>query len=114
MEATASFKPELKSPKNFTAIFSNSTTCPLYIDGRRDNMFSLIQSNFKLISFAFSFFLHQNILMAKREELKRVFSCFDVDGDDKIFAAKLRFFMLRTIGEEMSLEDAEEFITSIN
>lgn len=50
----------------------------------------------------------------KREELKRVFRRFDMDGDNKISASELSFFMLNTIGEETSLVEAEDLIASIN
>ncbi|XP_008789178.1 putative calcium-binding protein CML19 [Phoenix dactylifera] len=44
-------------------------------------------------------------------ELERVFGRFDVDGDAKISSAELRLIM-RAVGEEMSLEEAEAVVRS--
>ncbi|KAG0503247.1 hypothetical protein HPP92_003319 [Vanilla planifolia] len=42
-----------------------------------------------------------------REELKRFFDSFDADGDSKISPLELRQLLRLTIGEEVSVEEAE-------
>ncbi|XP_008792681.1 probable calcium-binding protein CML31 [Phoenix dactylifera] len=45
-------------------------------------------------------------------EVEQVFGQFDVDGDGKISPAELRLTMMRTVGEELNLEEAEAVVRS--
>ncbi|KAG1339064.1 putative calcium-binding protein CML31 [Cocos nucifera] len=50
--------------------------------------------------------------ISDHRELEQVFGQFDVDGDGKISPAELRLVMMRTIGEELNLEEAEAVVRS--
>nr|XP_019706118.1 putative calcium-binding protein CML23 [Elaeis guineensis] len=48
--------------------------------------------------------------ISDHREFEKVFGQFDVDGDGKISPAELRLVMMRTIGEELNLEEAEAVV----
>ncbi|KAH7667577.1 Calmodulin and related proteins (EF-Hand superfamily) protein [Dioscorea alata] len=47
-----------------------------------------------------------------RAEMKKVFNCFDEDGDGKISAEELKNKM-RSIGEELSIEDVNDAVGGV-
>ncbi|KAK3163044.1 hypothetical protein QOZ80_1BG0096870 [Eleusine coracana subsp. coracana] len=53
-------------------------------------------------------------MVVATSEFSRVFSAFDRDADGKISAIELRLCMKAALGEDISVEDADELVSSVD